>query len=233
MRSGKAIALSAALALTAGALLFGATGCGGDASSDNSATVGKLASADGAGDLTGTWVLNKDLSDKPQRPDSGHGFDRPDGPPPDSGRGWRRHGGPPDSARWARMRDSIPDSLRGFGPGHGPRGMRGPMTMTIAQTDSTVDITGPRGRTRTLYTDGRVMTPQHDRAPEGVEIRAIWNTEGQLVVTHVGPKGGTRTETFALSADGEQLIITTHVDPAGDRPERDFRRVFDAASASN
>lgn len=229
MRNGKAIALSAALTLTAVALLFGATGCGGDASSDNSATAGKLASADGAGDLTGTWVLNKDLSDRPQLPDSGRGFGHHDGPPPDSGHGWRRHGGMPDSARWARLRDSIPDSLRG----PGPRGMRGPISMTIVQTDSTVDITGPRGRTRTLYTDGRVMTPQNDRAPEGVEIRAIWNAEGQLVVTHTGPLGGTRTETFALSADGKQLIITTHVDPAGDRPEHDFRRVFDAASASN
>lgn len=233
MRNGKAIALSAALALTAGALLFGATGCGGDASSDNSTTAGKVAAADGTGDLTGTWVLNKDLSDKPQRPDSGRGFGRPDGPPPDSGRGWRRHGAGPDSAHWAQMRDSIPDSLRGFGPGHGPRGMRGTMTMTIAQTDSTVDITGPRGRTRTLYTDGRVMTPQNDRAPEGVEIRAIWNSEGQLVVTHTGPRGGTRSETFSLSADGKQLIIAVHVDPAGDHEARDFRRVFDAASASN
>ena len=231
MRNGKAIALSAALALTAGALLFGATGCGGDASSDNSTTAGKMASADGATDLTGTGVLNKDLSDPPpRRPDRARGMHHPDGPPPDSGRGWRRHGGGPDSARWARMRDSIPDSLRGFGPGRGPRG---PMSMTIAQTDSTVEITGPRGRTRILYTDGRVMTPQNDRAPEGVEIRAIWNSEGQLVVTHTGPRGGTRSETFSLSADGKQLIIAVHVDPAGDHEARDFRRVFDAASASN
>lgn len=231
MSHKRTVALSTALALSIGALSFGVAGCGGDASSDNSTNIGKLASADGATDLSGTWVLNKDLSDAPpRRPDSARGMQRPDGPPPDSGRGWRRHGGGPDSARWARLRDSIPDSLRGQGPGRGPRG---PMSMTIAQTDSTVEITGPRGRTRTLYTDGRVMTPQNDRAPEGVEIRAIWNSEGQLVVTHTGPKGGTRSETFSLSADGEQLIIATHVDPFGDREARDFHRVFDAASSSN
>lgn len=231
MSHKRTIVLSTALALSIGALSFSMTGCGGDAASENSANIGKLASADGATDLTGTWVLNKDLSDPPpRRPDSARGMHHPDGPPPDSGRGWRRHGGGPDSARWARMRDSIPDSLRGFGPGRGPRG---PMSMTIAQTDSTVEITGPRGRTRILYTDGRVMTPQNDRAPEGAEIRAIWNSEAQLVVTHTGPRGGMRSETFSLSADGKQLIIATHVDPAGEREARDFRRVFDAASSSN
>lgn len=231
MNHKRTVALSTALALSIGALAFGVAGCGGDASSDSSANISKLASADGATDLSGTWVLNKDLSDAPpHRPDSARGWHQPDGPRPDSGHSWRRHDGPPDSARWARRRENFPDSLRGQGPGRGPRG---PMSMTIAQTDSTVEMTGPRGRTRTLYIDGRVMTPQNDRAPEGVEIRAIWNSEGQLVVTHTGPRGGTRIETFSLSADGEQLIIATHVDPAGDREARDFRRVFDAASASN
>jgi hypothetical protein len=128
------------------------------------------------------------------------------------------------------MQDSIPDSLLGHWRG---RGRRGPMTMTISQTDSTVEITGPQGRTHTLFTDGRVMTPQNDRAPEGAEIRAIWDSEGQLVVNHSGPRGGTRIETFSLSADGKQLIIATHVDPAGEREEHDFRRVYDAAPASN
>jgi len=184
-------------------------GCGNNASGDNAATLGTvsaLASTNGATDLSGTWILNKDLSDRPHRPDS---TSRPEG--------WRHH----------RGRGPHPDSLRGEHP------MRGPLTLAIVQTDSTVAITGPRGRTRTLYTDGRVMTPLYERAPEGVEIRASWNSEGQLVVEHKGPKGGTRTETFSLSADGEQLFIATHVDPAGDREARDFRRVFDAASSGD
>jgi len=233
MNHKRTVALSAALALSIGALAFSVVGCGGDASSDNSASIGKLASADGATDLSGTWVFNKDLSDHPRRPDSAG---RPDGwQRPDSSRrpdGWQRpdSSGRPDG--WRRG-----DGRRGRGPhadsSREGRRPRGPMTFVIEQTDSTVAITGPREHTRTLYTDGRVITRQRDDDKPGAQVMASWNTEGQLVVTRTGPKGGARIETFSLSADGQQLIIATHADPAGDREARDLRRVFDVATSGN
>ena len=198
--------------LVLGALSMGINACGNNASGENSGAVGTLASTNGATDLSGTWVLNKDLSDHPRRPDSLH---RPDSMGnPD---GWRRRGG-----RGGHGPHS--DSMGGGWP------MRGPMTLVIEQTDSTVAITGPRGRTRTLYTDGRVVT--HTRGDDGpeVQVTSSWNDQGQLVVVKTGPRGGTHTETFSLSDNGQQLFIDTHVVP----PEReafDFRRVFDAASS--
>lgn len=212
----------AALLLAAITLPVVVSGCGGNASSENSSdagTMSALASANGSSDLSGTWTLNKDLSDNPPHR-------------PDSGGHWRGRGGHPDSAartefRSRHPRREQPDSLMGAGPMHGRMGQA--RTMTIAQTDSTVEMTGPRGHTRTLYTDGRVMTPDNDRAAEGIEIRASWNGDGNLVIEHKGPKGGTRTETYSLAADGKQLYVAIHVDPFGDREARDFRRVYDAA----
>jgi hypothetical protein len=204
-RTVAGLTLSAILALGVFA------GCGNNASGDDVETLGTVsapASTNGATDLSGTWAFNKELSDMPQRPDSARhwgGF---------RGRGEHRE---------------CPDSMQGERPSRGQMG--GPIT--IAQTDSTVVITGPRRRSRTLYTDGRMMTPQSDRAPGGAELRASWNSEGHLVVEHKGPKGGTRTETFSLAAEGKQLVIATHLDPAGDREAKDFRRVFDAASSGN
>ncbi len=230
--------MAVTLSLAAVALLFGLTGCGGNTSGENAATagtVGAWASANGSSDLSGTWTLNKDLSDPPpQRPDSARGW-RGRGERPDSARFARfREGGQcPDSARLAgfRARWENRDSTRGDRPMRGHMAGPGAQTMTISQTDSTVEMSGPRGRTRVLYTDGRIMTPPNDRAPEGIEIRATWNAEGSLVIEHKGPKGGTRTETFSLSVDGKQLYVATHVDPFGDREAHDFRRVYDAASS--
>ena len=193
--------------------LCGMTGCGNNASGENASTIGTLASANGATDLSGTWVLNRDLSDHPRRPDSLSRADSTGRP-----EGWRRHRG---------GRGPHPDSL------HDGRHMQGPMRFVIVQTDSTVEITGPRGRTRTLYTDGRVITHMRDDDSVGGQVSSSWNSDGQLVVEGTGPRGGTRTETFSLSADGLQLIIDTHVDPASDREPRDFRRVFDAVPSDN
>ena len=105
------------------------------------------------------------------------------------------------------------------------------MIFVIEQTDSTVAITGPRERTRTLYTDGREIT--HERDDKVIQVTASWNSEGQLVVVRTGPHGGTHTEMFSLAAEGQKLIVDTHIDPASDREPRDFRRVFDAAPSGN
>ncbi len=209
MRIHRSAGMIASLAGVAIMAAFATSGCGNNSANGEVSAAASLASANGSTDLTGTWVYNEDLSDHPRRPDSSG---RPDG--------WRRGDG-------RRERRPRHDSL------HEGRHPRGPLTFVIEQTDSTVAITGPREHTRTLYTDGRVITRQRDDDSAGGQVSASWNTDGQLVVTRTGPKGGARTETFSLSANGQQLIIATFVDPAGDRGARDFRRVFDAAPAGN
>lgn len=215
MRLTRKPVTAATLVIVAVLAIGGLIGCGNNASGESSTELGTLASADGASDLSGTWVLNKDLSDHPRRPDS---LGRPDSTDrPDH---WRRR----------RDRDGHgprPDSLRDG------RHMRGPFKLVIEQTDSTVAISGPRGRTRLIYPDGRVVTHARDNDSVAVEVTATWNSEGHLVIVGTGPKGGTRTETFALSAAGDRLIIDTRVDPASDREPRDFRRVFDSAPSGN
>lgn len=216
-----------AAAVVAALLLLGLNaGCGGsDPSTALAGTVGAVASTGGLTDLSGGWTLNRDQSDAPPPPDSlrmrGHG---------------PRHGAPGDSMapegehRPRGMRERHHgDSAESDG---GRRGPRGPMTMTIAQTDSTVTITGPRGRARTLYTDGRTMTPEGPRAPEGATVTAIWNMDGALVVTHTGPRGGRRTETFTHSSDARQLTIVSVMQHPDDADTRTMKRVFDRSTIS-
>lgn len=226
MTQGRTLWTLAAAGIAALLLLGLNAGCSGgsDPSTAMAGTAGAVASTGGLTDLTGAWTLNRDQSDAPPRPDSlrmrGQG---------------QRHGAPGDSI--APEGGRRPRGMRGRHHGDsadfdgGRRGPRGPMTMTIAQTDSTVTITGPRGRARTLYTDGRTMTPDGPRAPEGATVTAVWNAEGALVVTHTGPRGG-RTETFMLSPDAQQLTIVSVMQRPDETATRTMKRVFDRSTTS-
>jgi len=212
-------AKSATLLAIPAAILIGLTGCGGSSNDGqtNGQLSGALAATMATTDLTGTWKLNKDLSDPPpdrQGPDSlRHGRHRPG----DQDQRFGRHGHrPPGDSLCPPMSDSLR--------------MHREFSITIAQTDSTVTMTGPFGRNHTLYTDGRAMAPDGPRAPEGATISATWNAQGELVVVHTGPRGGTRTDTFSLITNGTQLVIVSETTrPNG--VERSFRRVFDAVSS--
>lgn len=226
MMQGRTHWTLAAAGLAALLLLGLNAGCGGsDPSTALAGSAGAVAATSGGTDLSGGWTLNRDSSDAPPPPDSlrmrGHG---------------PRHGAPGDSI--APQGERRPRGMRGRHQGDsadfagGRRGPRGPMTMTIAQTDSTVTITGPRGHARTLYTDGRTMTPDGPRAPEGATVTAIWNTDGALVVTHAGPRGGRRTETFTISSDAQQLTIVSVMQHTDETATRTMKRVFDRSTTS-
>jgi len=206
------------LALVAGCSQKGAD----DSASGATGVVAAVSSIAGQADLTGTWKLNVEQSDSPPgpRPDSGwHGGPPPDsgsqcpGPPPDSG--WQRHGPPPG------------DSTGGH---PGPRDHRGrpPLAspqFTITQTDSAITFASDSSRTMTLYTDGRVTTPGDTM--HHAELRTYWNESDALVIEHSHKGGGTMTETISRSADGQQLVIVTHMDDTRVETPVDFRRVYD------
>ncbi|HWO58383.1 MAG TPA: hypothetical protein VNN55_12565 [bacterium] len=202
------------------------TGCGGsDPSAAPAGTAGAVSANAGGTDLSGGWTLNRDLSDAPPPPDSlrmrGHSPRR--GAPGDPL-------APEDARRPRGMRGRQHGDNADFDGGR--RGPRGPMTMTIAQTDSTVTITGPRGHARTLYTDGRAMTPDGPRATEGATVTATWNSDGALVITHTGPRGGRRTETFTISPDAQQLTIVSVMQRRDQTDGRTMKRVFDRSRTS-
>jgi hypothetical protein len=47
----------------------------------------------------------------------------------------------------------------------------------------------------------------------------------QLHITREGPRGKI-TETFFLEEDGGALVIQTKMDPSGQRPAREFKRIY-------
>lgn len=168
-------------------------------------------SAQADADLTGSWQINAEESDGPpeafRRRPGGPGEGKPDGERPEVR---RRHRFGPDGEP---------------GPGFrrpGPM-LAGPM-LVITQSESTVEIAGPRGRSITLHTDGRTIT--RDLARGQVELRASWDG-GTLVVERTKEDGPAVTLRFDLSGDGSQLFLTTRIE--GERlPEPiEFRRVYD------
>ena len=147
--------------------------------------------------LSGTWNLNEEESDqRPVRRRRDGGGDSQTG---DGRRGQRR---------------------RGSGDGGGPGGAN---TIVITQDASTVTF-GVEDRSRTLYTDGRVITREGERG--SLELRAFWQGDA-LVVERTFDNGRQITQTYALSQDDQQLYVTIRVE--GDRQSVEFRRVYDAA----
>ncbi len=146
--------------------------------------------------FSGTWNLNEEESD--QRPVRR-----------------RRDGGG----------DSQSDGSRRGQRRRGSGGLRGANTLVITQDASTVTFV--RGdHSRTLYTDGRVITREGERG--SLELRAFWQDDA-LVVERTFDDGRQITQTYALSEDGQRLYVTIRIE--GDQLPQpvEFRRVYDAA----
>lgn len=174
------------------------------------ASIGALPSCSGSGsgpapehpDITGTWIVNMEESDKPgdqmQRR-------RPAGAPP----------GRPGSGGERRERMQIGLAVL----------LQNSVAFKIEEGDSTLTLTGAEGLTRTFYPDGQ----ERERRIEGLgitQIKARW--KGDKFVVERSLEGGVKiTETFELAEGGRRLHIKLKV--AGGRGTIDFRRVYDAA----
>lgn len=175
------------------------------------ASIGALPACSGSGsgaapehpDITGTWIVNLEESDKPgdqmQR-------QRPAGAPPG-----RAGGG--GGERRERMQIGLAVLLQNS------------VAFKIEEGDSTLTLTGAEGLTRTFYPDGQ----ERERRIEGlgiVQIKARW--KGDKFVVERSLEGGAKiTETFELAEGGRQLYIKLKV--SGGRRTINFRRVYDAA----
>ena len=169
--------------------------------------------------LSGTWRLNKDLSDDPQqkmkdaRSESGGG-----------GHSGGRHGGGMGRGLGGRSGSS------GSGSGdEGPRPLEDMATalqqLKIDHQDPALTIEDGLARLHHLFTDGRKI--EEERSSGGTtEIHAFWK-DGRIVVTTQSEKGPRITETYAVAADGSQLTVTSKIEMRrGGSVE--IRRVYDS-----
>jgi hypothetical protein len=170
----------------------------------------------GLANLSGTWKLNKDLSDDPQqkmkeaRDDSSGGggaFGRHRG-----GMGGRRRGGE-TGATDDNPRSSFEDNAAAL------------QLLKIRHHEPDLTIEDGLGRQHKLFTDGRKV--EEERSLGGTtQIRAAWK-DARIVVTTEPEKGPKITETYAVAADGSQLTVTSRIEGRRGRAV-EIRRVYDA-----
>ena len=150
--------------------------------------------------ISGTWTLNKDLSDKP--PAGMHAWKSQSSEAP-------AENAPSDTEKKDGHRGKM-DFQKAFG------------TLTITQAGDRVVLKNG-WHERILYTDGRLIT---ENGPRGAaEVHARWEGS-QLIVDAKPERGPSRTETYSVSDN--KLTIQTHVDAMGDKPEMSFKRVYDS-----
>jgi hypothetical protein len=177
------------------------------------ATPGGRALAGGPSDLSGRWKLNRDLSDDPREKmrEAGRGGGPTRGVRGGFGGGRRgRFGG----AREAPEGDE--DRRLPFDP-------EAVETLSIVHHDRELRITDAVGREHALFTDGRKT--QEERSAGTVKMRAEWR-DGHVVVTSVPEHGPKIVETYAVTADGSAMTVTTKIENRGRAFE--YRRVYDA-----
>lgn len=173
--------------------------------------------AAGPGNLSGTWSLNRELSDDPREKmrearESGGG--------PGRGGGFRGHrgGGGPAGLRGRRRDGGGAES----GSADSEDLMRAFEKLSIVHRDPELRITDGFGREHVLYTDDRRI--EEERSAGTVKIRARWK-DGHVVVTTTPEHGSKIIETYAVTADGSVLTVTTAIEGRG--REISFRRVYD------
>jgi hypothetical protein len=171
--------------------------------------------------LTGTWQLNKDQSDDPEKvmknarssSGGGSGF---------SGGGMGRHHGGGGGGGRGGNGDSSSSSSGGFDERFAALD-----TLQIDHKDPSLSITDAAGRARTLYTDGRKTEEEHSYGGT-TAVTASWK-DGHLEVVSKPETGAKITETYTIAADHSQMTVTTKVE-GGRSGSYTIHRVYDAAA---
>jgi hypothetical protein len=155
--------------------------------------------------LSGKWRLNRDASDsadaalkdaQAQGSSSRGGFGgRGGGGGMGHGGGGHRHSAPPD------------DSQSGSDDGSSLREtLARAQTLEIRHEEPRLSISDAIGKERVVYTDGR-KTEEERSAGGTTKVHARWK-DGRIEVTSVPDKGPKITETFSVTADRTQLMVT-------------------------
>ena len=171
-------------------------------------------------DLSGTWRLNREQSDDPQKKwqESGGGSDEGDSDAPPPSGGYRGHMGGGHGGGHGGWR-------RGGGgrEGGGTPSLEGRERLTIRHAEPQLSVVDADGRERILYTDGRKVEEEHSRGGT-TKVRTVWK-DGHIVVTSDPERGPKVVETYAMTADRSQLTITTTLEG---RRKLTWKSVYDA-----
>jgi hypothetical protein len=171
-------------------------------------------------DLSGTWILNIELSDnfqekiKEQVKSARSNRGKPDGYSGASGKGnGRGFGGRPSGSGGGR-----PSGSQQYGSsnrGHSKNAMQSELTglmlfsdkIQISQNDPEIIITLSETEQRLIYTDGRgaTVTTNGSTSNQARPYIAEWENNKQLVIETSASSGIKTEEYFSLSQDGKQL----------------------------
>lgn len=164
--------------------------------------------------LAGTWNLNKDQSDDPRQ----------------------------------KMQEAMGNSGGSYGQGgpgggwqgrHGRRGggmMQEMNELTVVQSNSSVKITGESGRLLAQTSDSASQSQSSaqgspENGPRFAPPVAQW--QGRQLVSVMESRGGKTTRTYELSANGNQLIVTTKIESERFQNPVIIRQVYDPAKAGS
>lgn len=166
--------------------------------------------------LAGAWKLNQDESDDPrQKAQQSRGISGGGGMGGQRG-GWGLggpggvgvyHGG---SGRNQQAQDQAGSMLDEYSQ------------LTIEQTDTTVRV---KNRSNQLVAQCP-LSSDNSNDKDAKNNSSQWQS-GQLVIVTQGKHGGKITRRYTLSADGDQLFLTTRIDKNGSDTPVMFRFVYD------
>ena len=119
------------------------------------------------------------------------------------------------------MREQMQEARRVFADA--------PTSMVITYADPKLVMTATDGRVRTLYTDKRKQKADNGNA----DVQTHWDNGRIVAETKFGSIKV--IETYALAADGQQLVVTARMDApernrgggSGDRPNPELRHVYE------
>jgi hypothetical protein len=174
-------------------------------------------------DLSGVWRFDPAKSDLPPRRPEGTGGP---GGGREGGGGWR--GGGREGGSMGRGGPGDREGRPG-GEGGGMRRMRLPDLFHVKQESSSLLIADSTGQAVEQIVTSSAAKP----APSGEVAREIGHWRGdRLEVEREGPRGGMISESFQLTEGGRVLVIRTSMPAMGDRPAREFKRVYVRQSGS-
>lgn len=183
-------------------------------------------------DLSGRWVLNRELSEdaREKMRDGRDGMARPGGGGGAGGSGMGRPGGGGGKSGGRSGRRPPPGGDEGGRRGGDDRraAMRAVFEaaseLTITQTAREIAILETDGRLRALHPDGEKYEDS-----SGAKVKARWDGE-RLLVTTSQERGPTVTETWRRAGEPAQIVVELRFQPPSGQ-EVTVKRVYDRADA--
>jgi hypothetical protein len=175
--------------------------------------------------LAGTWKLNRDDSDDPQKKlqqarggGRGQGGGRSGGGM--GGGGWPGGGGYGGRRMGGRESDEERQKMQIF--------LEPAQELTIAQKEPEIDITGDSERRFTVFTDGRKVERSKDSSKQ--QFDAKWE-EYRLVMEGKDPRGNKYERSYEVLPGNQQLRETLFLKVGRNNSEVSIRYIYDLVPA--